>query len=619
MIVKFKPDVIIHDEGTRKFSIDKADIRSNSIKELNKKYKIQNARSFTKKERKFKKIRSGKIRELPDMSQLYLLEFPGEFDVTSVVEEYKRDPSVEYASPNYLRGLFTPNDEYYTNNLNDKNQWGLYKIWLTPTEEGISGWNKTTGSSEVKVAVIDTGVNYIHIDLKDRVNTLEGWNYIANNNNPLDDYGHGSHVSGIIGAETNNGSGIAGVDWNCRIIPLKVFDSGGNPAPDSAFIDAIIRAIDVASADVINMSFGQTYDNPALRDIIINYAATADCVLVASAGNSNNQTPNYPAAYDPVIAVAATDPNDHKASYSNYGTWVDVSAPGGDNGPGYKYYLQWILSTYIPGNTYAWLQGTSMAAPYVSGLAALLWAYYPTATAEEISQRIINYSDNIDAYNPGYAGKLGKGRINAFMALGGLYGYISHPADGGIAYGVVNVIGSATGEGFVNYRVESIKSGDTQWTTLETVYPPNVPVLDTVLATIDTTGLDTNITVKIRLNDLATTEKSVTFHTGSVDPPIIKSRVEYGPNPFNPEKGNIMIKYTLSANTDTYIYIFDITGTLICRKSYPYGVPGGNQGVNRVYWDGKNDYGEIVANGVYPFKVATEGRTIGSGRIAVLK
>ena len=124
------------------------------------------------------------------------------------------------------------------------------------------------------------------------------------------------------------------------------------------------------------------------------------------------------------------------------------------------------------------------------------------------------------------------------------------------------------------------------------------------------------------MNNIITLESVVTFHVGSFDPPLIdasKANFAYGPNPFDPRKESIMIKYDLNANTDTDLYIYDVTGNMICRKFYPYGTNGGNSGTNRVFWDGRNDFKETVANGVYLFRVVSEGRTIGKGKMIVLK
>jgi subtilisin family serine protease len=621
MLIKFKSDVVtVKDKsGIGVFSLDKAEIKSSTIRSLNAKYNVKNIKSFAKKERKLKKLRDGHTVEFPDMSQIFLLEFPKDADVNSVVEEYKKDPSVEFAEPNYIMHIFTPDDPFYISGEgsadNDPNQWGLYKIWLTSIEAGNTGWNISTGESTVKVAVIDTGVNYIHEDLKTRVDSLEGYDFVNGDSDPMDDHGHGSHVSGIIGADTNNGKGVAGVDWHCRIIPIKSFDAGGSGS-NSNIVSGLIWAVS-KEADVINMSFGG-YVNSSAVAAAISYAATSDAVLVAAAGNENTSSHSYPASYDHVLSVAATDSNDRKASYSNFGSTIDISAPGGD-GSAFDY-VHWILSTYrhvTSDNDYTWLAGTSMAAPFVSGLAALIRAKFPGLTSEAAAQKIIDYSDNIDAYNPGYEKKLGRGRINVLASLGGLYGYIAYPANKGIAYGSINILGSATGEGFSKYVVEYGRgSTPTTWTTIET---STTTVLNGSLATLDSTGLDGYLTVRLTLNDVISKAKTVTFHAGSFDPPLLVARPQYGPNPFNPNKGSIMIKYDLDGNSDIYIYFFDISGSLLCRKFYSSGTSGGAQGTNRVYWDGKNDFGETVANGVYLFRIASEDRTIGKGKIIVLK
>jgi thermitase len=622
------------------FSADKAVIGSASIKALNSKHRVSRFRPFAKKERKFRKLRNGKTVELPDLSQIYLLEFPKDADVQSIADEYSRDPSVEYASPNYIRKLYvtTPNDPAYASDPdNDPNQWGLYKIWLGPLEAGNTGWQFTTGESTVKVAILDTGVNYDHEDLMTRVDSFEGHLYINNGSegtDPMDDNGHGTHLAGIIGAATNNGTGVAGVDWSCRLIPIKIFDSTGH-----GYDYDIIKGLEWAvskKADVINMSFGGPND-PALFDAL-SYAATSDCVLVAAAGNDNTSAKSYPAAYatriSQLISVAATGPDDKRASYSNYGTWVKVSAPGGEyrSGP-IAFDNHDVLSTFPfnyesdsrihiigtpPNASYTYLAGTSMATPFVSGLAALVRAKFPALTADEVSQKIIDSADNIDAVNPVYAGKLGSGRINAFATLGGFYGSISYPASSTVAYGIITILGSATGEGFTDYSVVYGK-GSNPSTWIPIVTSRTEPVLSGVLGTFDATGLDGNVTIRLTLNDLPSKVTKVTFQVGSPDPSILAGRPQYGPNPFNPKKENIMIMYTLTANADTYIYFFDIAGHQICRKWYPSGTQGGGSGTNRVYWDGKSDYGDTVANGVYLFRIFSDDRTIGKGKIVVLK
>lgn len=626
ILVKFKPDTVTirEKEGVGIFSLDKAEINSSSIKSLNARFRIQKIKSFAKKERKIKKLRSGAVVELPDLSQIYLLEFPKDIDVMIAVQEYRKDPSVEFAEPNYVRTIFTPNDPAYRGGAypdHDPNQWGLYKIGFVSLEAGNSGWNITTGTNEVRVAVIDTGANYIHEDLVNRVDSLEGYDFVNGDSDPFDDNGHGSHVSGIIGAETNNGKGIAGVNWNCRIIPIKSFGVGGT-AWDSDIISGLIWAVS-KEADVVNMSFGSTGLSDAVQEAI-SYAATSDCVLVAAAGNDTPSTPipftSYPAVCDGVISVASTDGYDHRSIFSNYGSWIDVSAPGGQKYEG-VYGPHDIKSAWIPDNAYEWKCGTSMATPFVAGLAALMRGIYPTMTAEAISQKLIDAADNIDALNPGYEGMLGKGRINALRALTTLHANISSPANGGaVAAGTIQIRGSASGEGFEHYTVE--------WGTGESpsvfiaIKSSSTPVINGVLATLDTSDMiDSYVTEKLTVYSLTdiTEETTATFYVAAFLPPTSLPKAEYGPNPFNPKKGPVMIMYQLAADDDIDIYFYDVSGGLMCRKSYPRGSSGGSQGINRVYWDGVNDFGETVANGVYLFRIASGNKTIEKGKIVVLK
>ena len=602
---------------------------SSSIKKLNEKFKLHSFKHLSEKGHRYMKTRrTKKLVEVPDFSNTFLLKIDSSESVTSAVNEYMTDPAVDHATPNYIETIYTvPADPNYLNTFvpGDGNQWGLFKIDLGPLGSGESGWDITTGDATVKVAVIDTGINWNHEDLVGRVNTLEGIDFVNGDLVALDDDGHGTHVSGIIGARSNNTDtdprGIASVDWTCRLIPIKCFDSNGRGS-DFDVIQGLHWAVS-QEADVINMSFGETNNNPDVA-AAISFASTMETVLVAAAGNLSSSRKAYPAAFPGVIAVAATGPSDRLAGYSNHGDWVDVTAPGGTLAPGDAFYLFEILSTYPFDNldnptneSYAWLQGTSMAAPFVSGLASLILAKYPGATPETVTALIRDYSDGIDDYNPGKEGVIGKGRINALASLGGLHCWISDPANGGIEIGKVEVKGNASGEGFHHYTVLTGEgSNPTNWITTEVSL---TPLLHSALATFDVTGSDSYFTVILSVNDLPTSESKVTFHAGSLRSPLVIGRVQYGPNPFNPNKGSILLKYDLDKNSDIYIYFFDVTGNLIMRQFYGAGSPGGNQGTNRVYWDGRSATGDVVANGVYLMKLFSEDRTIGSGKIMVLK
>jgi thermitase len=263
------------------------------------------------------------------------------------------------------------------------NQWGYYDI-------GANWINAPTTTTGVTVAVIDTGVDYTHPDLVGKV--IKGYDYVNVDNDPMDDYGHGTHVSGIIAAKANNNYGITGVSPNSKILAIKALDSSGY-GNDYDISLAIIAAANNASVKVINMSLGGSYSST--EDLAVYYAVvTKRKLLVASAGNSNTSTPDYPAglsaysSYYPggytnmVLAVAAHDSTDCRASFSNYGTWVNTTAPGVN-----------ILSTIPPyldstNSGFAYWDGTSMAAPHVAGAAALAWQKYPTYTNVQIASLI---------------------------------------------------------------------------------------------------------------------------------------------------------------------------------------------------------------------------------------
>ncbi|MGB9619981.1 MAG: S8 family serine peptidase, partial [Armatimonadota bacterium] len=227
-------------------------------------------------------------------------------------------------------------------------------------------------SSRITVAVIDSGVAN-HPDLINRI--VAGYDFNENDADPSNDTdGHGTHVAGTIAAQGNNGIGICGVCWNgVKIMPLRLF--GPNEATTDIFIDCLDYAL-TRGAQMVNMSLGQEYDDPTLH-AKISQLATAGLILVASSGNSGDDTLYYPAAYPECISVSAIGPYDAIAPYSSYGK-VDIAAPGGDSSLGreaqvYSTYVTW--SNNAPVFTYSYAEGTSMAAPHVSGAAALLLGY----------------------------------------------------------------------------------------------------------------------------------------------------------------------------------------------------------------------------------------------------
>lgn len=308
-----------------------------------------------------------------------------------MMDYFANQGGVEYAEPHYIyitNGIeIVPNDQLY-----NEYQWNL------PTIDTEKGWDISRGAKEVVIAVIDTGVDLDHPEFKGKL--VEGYNFINPEKKPYDDVGHGTHVAGIIGASTNNGEGIAGVTWYNKIMPIKVLDSSGTGSTYDV-AQGIIWATD-NGADIINLSLGNYADAQFLHDAV-KYAYERDVVLVAATGNDFTAEPGYPAAYPEVIAVGATDENGKLAPFSNYGNYVDVTAPGVN-----------IPSTY-PKNQYAALSGTSMAGPHVAGLIGLIRAYNPEVTNAEMKDLIRKTA--MDLGNPGYDPYYGAGQINIVAAL----------------------------------------------------------------------------------------------------------------------------------------------------------------------------------------------------------
>jgi thermitase len=311
-------------------------------------------------------------------------------------------PWVRYAEPNYLaHAAGYPNDPYIGN------QWHMRRV------NAPAAWDLTFGSYSLVVAVIDSGVALTHPEFTGRL--APGYDYVNGDYDPSDDYGHGTHVTGIIGAAANNGLGVAGLAANAKILPLKVLDWKGEGTYTNIGL-AIRRAAD-NNAQVINLSLGGLSESFDLRDAI-DYAASRNALVVAAAGNCaqggegcGSSNPNfYPAAYPGVVAVGATDHYDNWADYSGFKSYIGLAAPGG---------VGWdqILST-VPGG-YGYEYGTSMATPLVSAAAVLVRTYMPAATSTEVADILKNTADKVGPYS--YSGGrndwFGAGRLNVARAV----------------------------------------------------------------------------------------------------------------------------------------------------------------------------------------------------------
>ncbi len=346
-------------------------------------------------------------------------------DIEELAKAYSQMLNVEYAEPNYIYHTFeVPNDPSYSS------QWHLPKI------EGEEAWNLTFGNETIVIAIIDTGVEWSHSDLAENIwnNTdedcdnstdLDGNNYFGDcrgydfvniqneaecsslvedcnniDNNPQDAHGHGTHVAGISAAVTNNSNQVSGICSNCKIMPLRAgySDTSGNGSLTSVAINNSIRYATDNNATIISMSFGGPNNNQIIEQAI-TYAQTKGVIMVAASGNDDSSIVSYPAAYSGVISVGSTDSNDQKSSFSNYGSWVDITAPGHD-----------IFSTYL-NNGLAYLSGTSMSTPLVAGAIGLIKSVFPDENQTTILDALNTTGTIIDF------GGQDKSRINVYSAL----------------------------------------------------------------------------------------------------------------------------------------------------------------------------------------------------------
>lgn len=360
----------------------------------------------------------------PILNKIYHVEFTKTDKVDDLMKDVSALPFMEYAErvPLY-KVCLTPNDPRYSSD-----QWYMTSTYIN----AANGWDLHTGTGSVVVAVVDDACLTTHQDLSSKIwinpgeiagngidddgngyiDDVNGWDAADNDNNPNPPssasttvFTHGTHCCGIAGAATNNAVGVASVGFNIRIMPVKCTENiNTGPYLDDTY-GGMQYAV-AARANVISMSFGGTGYSSTVQSLI-NYGNSLGITWVAAAGNDNVSTLFYPAAYTNVISVSATGTGDVKASFSNYGSWIDIAAPGVN-----------IYSTLAASTTsYGYLSGTSMACPMVAGLCGLIKSYNSSFTPAQIETCLKNGSDNINAANPSYIGQLGTGRIDVFGAL----------------------------------------------------------------------------------------------------------------------------------------------------------------------------------------------------------
>ncbi len=353
--------------------------------------------------------------KLADLSLIYKADFSTDLRIEKVIDLLMATGLFEYVEPSYISSVsYTPNDPL----LSNSGMYFLNKI------NAYNAWDINKGDTNIVVGIVDTGTDWDHGDLvtaikynyADPINGIDddndgfidnyrGWDVAANDNDPMVTGSgvpaHGSHVSGCAAAATDNGVGVAGSGFKTKFLPVKISDNLGNLI---AAYEGIVYAAD-HGCHIINCSWGGPGGGQFGQDIIDYATINQDRLVVAAAGNDGNEIHFFPSAYKFVLSVASTNDTDTKSGFSNYGTFVDVSAPGSN-----------IYSTYF-NNTYTGSSGTSMAAPIAAGAAAIVKAQFPFYTGLQIGEQLRVTSDNIDGINPAYAGKLGRGRINLFRAL----------------------------------------------------------------------------------------------------------------------------------------------------------------------------------------------------------
>jgi hypothetical protein len=366
--------------------------------------------------------------ELPSMSQAQALAY------------MRSRPDVEYAEPDYeFHATAVPNDPCYAGACaSSAKQWSLEKVGLP------AAWDVTTGRQTISIGIVDSGVDSGHPDLDGHVTVGENFSTDLDND---DDFGHGTHVAGIVGASANNAQGIAGVDWNANILSVKVLN--GNGVGTATAISRGIRYAADQGVRLINLSLGATTFSQALADSV-TYAQQRGVLIIAAADNQSTSTMTYPGALPGVVAVGASTPSDTLASFSNYGSWVDLLAPGTG-----------IVSTWprakSAGIPYEVEDGTSMASPLVAGIAALVWSENPYMSAQGVARRLFATATPVQ----GGTSIVANGRVDAQKALADApNGYRFVASDGGVFAFDLPFLGSMGGQKLNKPIVTSMTTGD---------------------------------------------------------------------------------------------------------------------------------------------------------------
>lgn len=537
---------------------------------------------------------------VPDLYGWSVLETPPAIGVKPFAESLKSEPLVEYAGPDYLSRLLetTPNDPSFSQ------QWHLKNTGQTGGTAGADvkatfAWDRTTGLSAIKIAILDTGVSKTHPDLL--ASRIAGYDYIDDDGDPDDTEGHGTHVAGIIAAEGDNGASTTGLMWRAAVMPVRV--CGGSGCPDSAIASGLHYAAD-NGAKVINMSLGGTTDDPVIK-AAVDYAVGLGALVVAAAGNDGNETPFYPAAYSNVISVCATDDQDQLASFSNRGNWVTLCAPGED-----------ILSTAMGGGT-TLMSGTSMACPMVAGAAGLILSRSPSALASSIRDLLTAGADDIDAQNPTLVGKLGAGRLNVLKAASNapdVVSFSASPNDSFVRNGyALNAFSVQISSDFAPPQVRVFLADQ-----FNRELGAGNTVSFTVTGQVNVAGsvqlgnlsinypMASQVKLRIALDDavFVTTRDLATWDFRELDVLPAGGEAAVWNGVFDPtQAGKATVRLTLKNAGRVKIQVFTTDAALVKTVAdEDAGV-----GVRTWSWTGRGERGEILASGLYLIRIRAPG------------
>jgi subtilisin family serine protease len=339
-----------------------------------------------------RRVGAGAALELGDHSATYRMRVRAATDLNALVADLSANPAVAFAEPNHLRSeMRTPNDPVLTQ------QWALRDI------HAYEAWDITTGG-DITIAILDTGVSSSHPDLSHKV--LRGYDFYNGDTDASDDEGHGTYTAGVAAANSNNGTGIAGVCWGCKILPVKVLGSRGQ-GDDATIAQGIRWAVD-QGVRIISMSLGGPEDTQVIRDAV-SYAHDHNVLIIAASGNgqADGNKPNYPAAYPSVLAVSATNSTDGVTGFSTTGSFVDIAAPGVG--------LWSTIWSPRDGDTYGVENGTSASCPHVAGAAALALTLRPDLSADQLAEVLESAADDQGA--PGKDPEYGFGRLNLLRTV----------------------------------------------------------------------------------------------------------------------------------------------------------------------------------------------------------